>query len=375
MPTGIGYTVQVPIRSLDAQDVKDAFAFYYNYQEKVDLGFGVLENNPITKEDFVNSCCTQFMLNIYKNFMIEKAEIDAKNAAVQLADTRSQEVTVWFDTLRNESYPVNPYTNYPTATSGLAFTTNMITPVDVTLEAVDPNNLPLTFEIIDNSAFTKSITDNVVTVNPVEDFYGVTNLSFRAYNGEKYSPTYDHYINVVDTRPVASDMQLVFDMGQSAEELILATDPRDLSLTYSIVDQPSKGSVTLTDNSFEYVPNANEFGEDLFTYKVSNGEVYSPKYTVSVFMNDLRPYADHYAASTTVNNSVDVTITSTDPRSLPVSYVITAQPTNGSASISGSVITYTPSNNYVGTDRVSFVATNGTFSSDVYGFEITVNGE
>jgi hypothetical protein len=92
-------------------------------------------------------------------------------------------------------------------------------------------------------------------------------------------------------------------------------------------------------------------------------------------MNDLRPYADHYAASTTVNNSVDVTITSTDPRSLPVSYVITAQPTNGSASISGSVLTYTPANNYVGTDRVSFVATNGTFSSDVYGFEITVNGE
>ena len=34
MPTGVGYTIKVPIRSLDAQDVKDAFAFYYNYQEK-----------------------------------------------------------------------------------------------------------------------------------------------------------------------------------------------------------------------------------------------------------------------------------------------------------------------------------------------------
>ena len=74
MPTGVGYTIQVPIRSLDAQDVKDAFALYYNYKEKVDLGLGVLENNPVTKEDFVTSCCTQFMLNIYKNYMVEKAE-------------------------------------------------------------------------------------------------------------------------------------------------------------------------------------------------------------------------------------------------------------------------------------------------------------
>ena len=54
-----------------------------------------------------------------------------KNIAVEQANVRSQDVTVWFDTLRSESYPVNPYTDYPTATSGLAFTTNMITAMDI----------------------------------------------------------------------------------------------------------------------------------------------------------------------------------------------------------------------------------------------------
>ena len=71
MPSGIGYTINIPIRQVDAQDVLDAFVYLNNYQDKVDLGYGVLEPNPMTKEQFVASCCTQFMLNIYKNYMID----------------------------------------------------------------------------------------------------------------------------------------------------------------------------------------------------------------------------------------------------------------------------------------------------------------
>ena len=49
MPDNVGYTIQVPIRTVDAEDVKNAFAQMYNYQERVDLGLGVLEPNPVTK--------------------------------------------------------------------------------------------------------------------------------------------------------------------------------------------------------------------------------------------------------------------------------------------------------------------------------------
>jgi hypothetical protein len=301
MPTGVGYTIQVPIRSLDAQDVKDAFAFYYNYQEKVNLGLGVLENNPVTKEDFVTSCCTQFMLNIYKNYMVEKAEADAKNLAVDQANVRAEEVTVWFDTLRSESYPVNPYTDYPTATSGLAFTTNMVTAMDITLEGTDPNNLPLSYEVVESPYFITSINESVVSLTPNVDFYGNTVMSFRATNGTKFSPPYHHEIHVIDTRPIASDMSLVFDMGESVQETILATDPRDLALTYSVVEEPGIGELVLNDNNFVYTPNIEAFGEDYFTYKVFNGEVYSPTYRVNMFINDLRPISDHYAANTALS--------------------------------------------------------------------------
>lgn len=374
MPTGIGYTIQVPIRSLDAEDVKNAFALYYNYQEKVDLGLGVLENNPVSKEEFVTSCCTQFMLNIYKNYMIEKAEIEAKNLAIQESDTRAQDVTVWFDTLRTESYIVNPYTNFPTATSGLAFTTNMLTPVEIILEGSDPENLPLTFEISESPYYNTNTSSNIVTLTPNQDFYGNTVMEFRAYNGTKYSPVYYHEIHVTDTRPVSSHINLVFDMGEVTQGFISASDPRSMPLTYEIVDHPTKGSVSLTDNDFEYTPHAGEFGDDSFTFKVSNSEVSSPLYLVSIFMNDLRPYSDHYAASTVINTPVDVTVSSTDPRSLPVSYTVVTNPSNGSVQVSGDTFTYTPSNNFEGVDVVTFKATNGTFSSENYNIEFTVTG-
>ena len=92
MPDNVAYTIQVPIRQVDAEDVKNAFAKMFSYPEKVDLGFGVLEPNPITKEVFVEKCCAQFLFNIYKNYMVQKAENDAKIAAENESNQRSQEV-------------------------------------------------------------------------------------------------------------------------------------------------------------------------------------------------------------------------------------------------------------------------------------------
>ena len=198
MPVGVGYTVQVPIREIDSQDVKDAFCSFFNYPEKVDLGFGVLENNPVTKEQFVASCCTQFMLSIYKNYMIEKAEADAKALAEQQAATRALETAAWFDNLRLESLGSNPYTNHPVAVGGGFYETTKNTQIDITLSATDPDNLPLTFEINPNENYQSSVSYNVVSIFPNTDYVGLTNLGFRCFNGTKYSPVVYHEISFID---------------------------------------------------------------------------------------------------------------------------------------------------------------------------------
>jgi hypothetical protein len=64
------------------------------------------------------------------------------------------------------------------------------------------------------------------------------------------------------------------------------SDPFDLALTYSVVSNPTNGSVSLTDNAFTYTPSADFVGNDSFTYSVSNGIFTSEEATVSVVIEE-----------------------------------------------------------------------------------------
>ena len=60
-------------------------------------------------------------------------------------------------------------------------------------------------------------------------------------------------------------------------------------MTYTIVDNPTSGTLSLTDNKATYVPNSGFFGSDSFTFKVNDGTTDSEKATVSITVtsNDL----------------------------------------------------------------------------------------
>ena len=282
MPSGIGYTITIPIRQVDAQDVLDAFAYLNNYQDKVDLGFGVLEPNPITKEQFVASCCTQFMLNIYKNYMIEKAESDARLVAEQQAAQRAQEVTIWFDTLRTESFTTNPYTNYPVCIGGSTFETYRNQSVILNLAANDPENLTLTFEVNPSNQFTLELSGNSLTATPLNNFIGSATIEFRAFNGTKYSPTVNHSINVLSDAPIGQDLTALVLKNTSEDITLSGTDPKSKPLTYTLTVPPLLGTATVNGNIVTFVPTTDFTGSDIFYYKISNGAVDSAEYSVSV---------------------------------------------------------------------------------------------
>ena len=284
MPSGIGYTITVPIRQVDAQDVLDAFSYFYNYQEKIDLGFGALEPNPVSKEQFVASCCTQFMLNIYKNYMIEKAELDAKLQAEEQAVQRAKDVTAWFDTLRLESYPVNPFTDHPVCIGGTLYQTYENESVTLELMATDPNNQPLTFEVKSSPDYTFQLSGTALTVTPNYNFMGYSAIEFKAFNGAKYSPVEYHTLEVLESSPSAQNIDATVNKNGSVDITLLGSDPRNYSLTYSIVTPTVNGNVTLLNNIASYTPFADVVGDDTFTYKVSNGSSDSAEYTVNIYI-------------------------------------------------------------------------------------------
>jgi hypothetical protein len=74
------------------------------------------------------------------------------------------------------------------------------------------------------------------------------------------------------------------------------------------------------------------------------------------------PTALARSVSTTINIPVNVTLTATDPDNTSFLFTITVSPTHGSAdNFNGSTGTfiYTPDNDYVGPDSLSFVASDG----------------
>ena len=283
----LGFTINVPIRDVDAQDVKDAFAATYGYRETIDLGNGIMEPNPVTKEQFVKSCCTQFLLTILKSYSIENAELVARNEASTAASQRAQENIALFDTARIEALPVNPFENYPTveeATASISKGDNAV----INLVASDPDNLPLTFEVVNQpSNGTVLISDSELLYTPDVNFSGQAVISIKAFNGTKYSPPVNVVIDVVSHNPIASALYVSVVKNGTISIDLSGTDPENDSLTYS-VDTPSvNGTLFQNDtNTQTYVPNTDFVGEDSFTFKAFDGVYYSDPATVHITVTE-----------------------------------------------------------------------------------------
>ena len=192
------FTVNVPIRDVDAEDVRNAFADAYGYKETIDLGNGVSYPNPVTKEQFVTECCTSFLTNLLKGYMIENAEAIARAQAAAEAATRAAENVALFDAARLAALPVDPFTNHPIADNqnvSLSLNDSLI----ITLSGSDPDNVSIDFEILTNPINgIVELSGGQATYTPNTDFLGLDSFSFKAFNGTKYSPAAIVNIEVVD---------------------------------------------------------------------------------------------------------------------------------------------------------------------------------
>jgi len=279
----LGFTINVPIRDVDSADVKNAFATAYGYRETIDLGNGILEPNPVSKEQFVTTCCTQFLLSILKAYTVESAEAQARNEAITAAAARAQENISLFDVARIEALPVNPFENFPTLTE----TTASITKGDVAeiqLLGIDPDNLPLTYEVINQpSNGTVLISGDELVYTPEPSFYGQVIIGVKAFNGTKYSPLTNIIVDVISHNPIVSDMTLSIEKDGTLVIDLSGSDPDNDSLTYAIESLPSYGTIFQNDsNTQTYVPNTGFVGQDELTYKAFDGTYYSDPATIII---------------------------------------------------------------------------------------------
>ena len=147
------------------------------------------------------------------------------------------------------------------------------------------------------------------------------------------------------------------------------------NLTITAVTNPTNGTATCDDDTnCTYTPNKDYHGTDSFTYKVNDGELDSNVSTVSVTINSVNdaPIALDITTSTNEDTSVDVTLDGSDVDGDSLTYSIVSDVSNGTTSLSGFTVTYTPSANYNGNDTFTYKANDGTLDSNTASVTITV---
>ena len=265
--------------------------------------------------------------------------------------------------------------------------TPMETPVAIVIGAYDPYNVPFTFSIVDQPT-NGTVNIEMASVdfgagtllNPV--FTYAPNAAFAGQDTFTYTATNDNgvvgntatiTVNIPSQIPVASSTSVSSGMNTEASITLLATDPNNLPLTYAVTVNPTHGTVSLTGNVCTYIPTTDYFGSDSFEFTASNGTYTSTAAIISINVVSRIPTASSTEISTEVNTPIDLPISAIDPFSLPLTYTVTVNPTNGSVAESNGIFTYTPSTDYVGLDSVSYTATNGTYTSAEATIEITIN--
>ena len=209
--------------------------------------------------------------------------MQARNQAILEATQRAQENISLFDTARLESLPADPFNNFPTITETEASITKGDV-AEILLIGSDPDNLPLTYEVINPPANgSVLISGDQLVYTPVPTFYGQDIIGLKAFNGTKYSPLTNIVINVISHTPVVSDMTLSIEKNGTLVIDLSGSDPDNNTLTYMIESLPSYGTVFQNDtNTQTYVPNTGFVGQDELTYKAFDGTYYSDPATIII---------------------------------------------------------------------------------------------
>jgi hypothetical protein len=206
-----------------------------------------------------------------------------------------------------------------------------------------------------------------VIYTPNANFNGADSFTYIVSDGNGGSDT----ATVSLTITAANDAPDAVNDAASTNEDVAVTvsvlgNDSDLdgdSIAISAVTQGANGAVTISGSNVIYTPNANFNGADSFNYTISDGNGGSDTATVSVTINATNdaPDAVNDAASTNEDVAVTVSVLANDADldgdSLSISAV--TQGSNGTVTISGSNVVYTPNANFNGTDSFTYTVSDG----------------
>ncbi|MBK1810420.1 tandem-95 repeat protein [Clostridium sp. YIM B02505] len=211
--------------------------------------------------------------------------------------------------------------------------------------------------------------DGTFTYTPNKDYNGEDSFTFKVNDGsiDSLPATVNLTVDPVNDQPVADGQTLNTDEDTVLAGTLTGSDIDGDSLKYYVATAPKHGTLVINqDGTFTYTPYKDYNGEDSFTFKVNDGNVYSDIATVNLTVNpvnDKPTVLESYKKSTLYNQPVGGTITGNDIDEDILSYYVNEnnKPSNGKVSVNEVTgeWTYTPNEGFSGEDTFKVTVDDG----------------
>ena len=269
-------------------------------------------------------------------------------------------------------YSVNTVNDLPVFTSAASGSVQYGNILNVSLTATDVetanNSITFSVQSSDSNQVSASVSGSTLTLTPVNNYIGNSNITLRATDGNSgvKDQSYTLMISAIpNTAPLLSAIGAQSSDEDNAKVISLsATDAEGDSLIYSASSDNASVTATISDSTLTLTPNADYFGSANITVTVSDGLLSDSEivvYSVNT-VNDLPVFTSAASGSVQYGNSLNVSLTATDVETENNSITFSVQSSDSnqvSASVSGSTLTLTPVNNYVGNSNITLHATDG----------------
>ena len=247
------------------------------------------------------------------------------------------------------------------------------------LNAYDIDSPITSFSIVSNpDKGTVNITNTgEFTYTPDLNQYGEDSFSYQAYDNESASSNtaiVSIFITPMNAPPFAYGKDITIDEDKYIYITLVASDPDNDNLTYQLVNHPTHGTVSLSNDIALYTPHPDVNGPDSFTYKANDGlaDSNTAKIMITVYPVYDNPQAISQDVTIMEDMPVNITLTGYSPDNYSLTFQIIDQPAHGIISQSAPNLTYTPDFHFSGEDHFTFVANDSISNSNPATVSITV---
>ena len=286
------------------------------------------------------------------------------------------------------SITVNAVNDPPTANNSSVMTQED-KPVSISLTGDDPDGDLLTYIVVKGPAHgsLKGIAGKSpkLSYTPQANFSGSDSFTYKVSDktAESAVATVLITIKAVNDRPTAKD-----DTATTLEDKKVAsidvlkndTDVENDPLKVASVTQGKNGSVSInSDNTLSYTPDENFYGDDAFTYTISDGKGGTDAAAVRVkvkAVNDAPEFTSTPVTTATVGKEYNYDVNATDPDIVDtLVYSLIIEPMGMTIDAATGLIKWTPTGEQTGANDVAVRVADGssTPASSTQPFTITVS--